>query len=254
MIGLDRYRRKDTFDLRGWLIDLIAGGPDANDYAEYLDYLRLKQRGLRKQSMVAADLFVARYANDKFEVRHRICWSLIERTECHWEHWPFPPNWLFPYSLERGLLDPMFEDWRLREPANVNAWLFSTASDAGRYGDRAFELEPDNPRCQLVKLHRLKGWIAMSVHELDYLGYVLDPPEEFSQAVKALTVVTRAMGDNLSEDAQSTLDWLHALAEVHAEIRSDLRPELARRGIVEPEVPFPLTPSWFRNPPVIWRN
>jgi hypothetical protein len=216
----------------------------------YLVYLRFKRQGRRKDALVAADRFAASYSNDPFEIRQRVCWSLIERTEVYWDRWPAMDGWLFPGNIEMKFVNPMFEEWRLRDPKNVNAWLYPLGHGLEWGAETAFMLEPDNFRCQYAELARLLPKIAFAVHELEHAGYILDPPDEFSRMVDSLLTVTGAIGENLDDNVGETLSWLRALMKVHAETKGDLRPTLAARGIVEPKHPsLYQTKLWFRDLP-----
>jgi hypothetical protein len=252
MVGLEYHWRKDDFDRLGHVIELIANGPHADLYGDYLGYLKLKHQGRRKEALAAADHFAASYKGDPFEIRQRVCWSLIELTEPYWDSWPAMGSWLFPGNIQIKLVNPMFEEWRLLDPRNVNAWLYPLGHGLEWGAETAFMLEPNNPRCQYAELTRLLPRIGFAVHELDHIGVVLDPPDKFSGVVDSLVMVTEAIGKNLTDEVQETLNWLRALMQVHAETKGDLRPMLAELGIVEPEYPaLYQTKLWFRDIPQV---
>lgn len=250
MRGTEYHWRKDSFDTLRHITGLIANGPHADLYADYVRYLELRHQGRRKEALAAADRFVATYRDDPFEIRHRVCWSLIEWTEPHWSAWPAKDGWLFPQNIGFKLMNPMFEEWRQREPRNVNAWLYPLGGGLEWGAETAFMLEPYNPRCQYAELARLLPRIAYAVHELDYIGFILMTPEIFTEMTNSLVSVTRAMGHDLSDSAGEWLAWLEALGRVHTETKGDLRPELASRGIVEPSsLTLYQVKLWFRDLP-----
>lgn len=253
MNRLNDHWRRESFDALRQITDLIANGSHADLYAHYLKYLELRHQGRRKEALAAADRFVAAYKDDPFEIRHRVCWSLIEWTENQWHSWPAMDDWLFPGNIGLKLMNPMFEEWRQREPRNVNAWLYPLGYGLEWGAETAFMLEPKNPRCQYAQLAQLLPHIAYGIHELDHIGYVLFSASVFSEMVKSLTVVTSALGDSLCDEAHEVLAWLNALANLRAETEGDLRPELAARGIVEPTSSLLYQKKlWFREPPKLW--
>jgi hypothetical protein len=252
--GLEDHWRKDSFDVLRRIIDLIVNGSHSDLYEGYLSYLELRQKGRRKEALATLDRFTATYKDDPFEIRHRICWSLIQWTEGYWDRWPAMDDWLFPANIGMKLMNPMFEEWRRREPRNVNAWLYPLRHGLEWGAETAFLLEPNNPRCQYSELSRILPSIGFAVHELDHGGYLLATPTEVEEMINSLRAVTRAMGNNFSDGAKASLNWLSALAAVHARTKGDLRPELEARGITKPKaLLFYKTEAWFRDPPAFAR-
>jgi hypothetical protein len=250
--GLEYHWRKDSFDVLHHVAELIGNGRHSDLYIDYVKYLGLKHEGRRKDALVAADRFVATYKDDPFEIRQRVCWSLIQWTEEYWDSWPAMDGWLFPGNVVRGLINPMFEEWRRREPRNVNAWLYPLGYGSEWGAETAFLLEPNNPLCQYVELCRLLPTIGYATHELQHVGYIVVPVEEFSETIRSLSLVIHTMNDNLSDEVVPVVAWIEAVQAVNAETMGDLRPVLARRGIVEPDVfHFHNAQVWFRDPPRI---
>ncbi|WP_137157128.1 hypothetical protein [Rhizobium sp. FKL33] len=235
------------------VVDNLAKGAFADLYSDYIQYLKLRRQGLRKQSLAFAEKFISSYEDDPFEIRQKVCWELFECTEPYWDSWPGGRGWLFPGNIERKLISPMFEEWRQREPKNANVWLYPLGGYLEWRTDVAFMLEPHNPRCQFAELTRVGAAIGFAVHELDHLGYILASTTEFSELIAALTAVTEAIGVDLSVAAHETLVWLRALREVQAEVDDDLRPAMRSRGIIRPESTSFYAPlRWYRDAPRLW--
>lgn len=253
MVGLDDYWRKDSYDRLEIVLENLAKSAQADLFSDYIHYLDLRRRGLRKQALASAEKFVCFYKNDPFEIRQRVCWELFRCTEPYWDSWPAGRGWLFPGNIEQKLVSPMFEEWRQREPKNVNAWLYPLHGHLEWRSDIAFMLEPNNPRCQFAELTRIGAAIGFALHELDHIGFILASPDEFSEVISALVAVAEAIGPDLSDVAHETLVWLHALRDILTEDDGDLRPLIRARGIKRPEItPLYMPLLWFRHTPQLW--
>lgn len=254
MSGLTDHWRKDSFDTLRHITGLIANGPHADLYADYVRYLELRHQGRRKEALVACDRFVETYSGDPFEIRRRICWHLIQQTEAYWDRWPQVDKWLFPGNIGAKLLAPTFKQWRLAEPTNVHAWLYELEwnFDLEHGAEMAFMLEPHNPRCQYAELASLVRYLDYVLHEFGSVGMLLASREEYGDAVRSLTAVTDAMGNNLHEEVKPVLVWLQALLPVYEANTGDLRPILEAQGAADPpDYPSSAIRRWFREPPLV---
>ena len=259
MRGSEDDWRKESFDALGHTANLLADSPHASLFTDHISYLTLRAQGRRKEALAEAEKFVSTYRDDSFEIRQQICWHLIERTEAYWNRWPEVDNRLFPGNIGAKLFTPMFKEWRIREPGNINAWLYRLAwsfgLDVGE--ETAFTLEPNNPRCQYAELVPIIRDSDYALHEFSFIGYILCTPKEFADLMTSLTAVTDAMGENLHDGVRPLLTWLRALSRIYSTEGGgkDLRPILTAQSVEEPpDYPYSSAKHWFREPPDVVRG
>lgn len=221
-------------------------------YASYIRYLELRERGLRKQSFAQLDVFIEQIASDPFEVRLSVVRHLIGAIEGYWDRWPAPDNWQLPEQTFRRLIGPLWQEWRQREPANPEAWVygFGILSHGVDCTEVAFLLDPAHPRYQYAHLDGLCRQLNYELHELGHIERILCVPEHFSELTNSVSAVAAAIGDNLADEVAQTPVKLNELAAAYRNHREDkgtfLR-ELLRLGRQD-LVDFPILRArrWFR--------
>ena len=221
-------------------------------YASYIAYLELRERGLRKQSFAQLDAFIEQIASDPFEVRLSVVRHLIGAIEGHWKNWPAPDNWQLPEQAFRRLIEPLWQEWRQREPANPEAWVygFGNLSHDVDGTEVAFLLDPTHPRYQYAHLDGLCCQLNYELHELGHIEGILCVPEFFDELTSSVSAVAKAIGDNMTDEVAKTPVKLNELAAFYRNHKKDsgtfLR-ELLRLGRKD-LVDFPILPArrWFR--------
>lgn len=221
-------------------------------YASYIAYLELRERGLRKQSFAQLDAFIEQVVSDPFEVRLSVVRHLIGAIEGYWDHWPAPDNWQLPEQAFQCLIGPLWQEWRQREPANPEAWVYGFGNRSHDVDGRevAFLLDPTHPRYQYAHLGRLCAQLNYELHELEHIGTILCTPEHFGELASSVSVVAAAIGDNMTDEVMQTPVKLNELAAAYRNHQEDsgtfLRELLllGRQDLVD----FPILPArrWFR--------
>jgi len=144
-------------------------------YGSYIEYLELREGGLRKQSFSKLDGFIGQIVSDPFEIRLSICRHLISAIEALWDNWPAPDNWQVPDQMLRRLIGPVWREWREREATNPEAWVYdfggTTSVASGR--EVAFLLDPSSARYQYAFLSQLCHKLNYELHELEHIGTIL---------------------------------------------------------------------------------
>lgn len=186
-------------------------------YAHYISYLDLRQRGLRKQSFVSLETFVSHVATDPFEVRLSICRHLVSAIEGYWSDWPASDNWQLPDQIGRRLIDPVWREWREREPTNPEAWVYYFGSVPGEPSGReiAFLLAPTGPRYQYAFLSELGHKQNYELHELDHIERILCEASYFGELTASVSAVAGAMGENITPEAAEIVTRLTELAVIY---------------------------------------
>ncbi|KRB15376.1 hypothetical protein ASD99_10995 [Mesorhizobium sp. Root695] len=224
-------------------------------YASYIAYLELRERGLRKQSFAQLDAFIEQIVSDPFEVRLSVVRHLIGAIERYWNRWPAPDNWQLPEQAFQRLIGPLWQEWRQREPANPEAWVygFGNLSHDVDGSEVAFLLDPTHPRYQYAHLDGLCHQLNYELHELGHIGRILCVPEHFSELTSSVSAVAEAIGDNMTDEVTQTPAKLNELAVAyrnHQEDSGTFLRELLRLGRQD-LVDFPILPArrWFRALP-----
>lgn len=220
-------------------------------YAHYIEYLDLRQRGLRKQAFSSLDTFVSQVATDPFEVRPSICRHLVSTIEGYWSNWPASDNWQLPDQIERRLIGPVWREWREREPTNPEAWVYYFGGVPGEASGReiAFLLAPSGPRYQYAFLAEL----GYELHELEHIETILCDARYFGELTASISAVAGAMGKNITGEAVEILAKLTELADIYrTHDRTSgtflhMPKNLVRRDLIELHIlPARL---WFQVPP-----
>jgi hypothetical protein len=166
----------------------------------YADYCRLREQGLRKESLRRLDAFITALAPSPFERRLPfVRWVLLEA-----ERGDHPSNGmlLLPHPLVERLVVPTLREWEECEPqaAEPAFWLGHTLNSTEHYR-RAITLDPSHAAARACLAHHLLGFAAYSTHELPS-GYIGEPEEGLAALDEAEALVS---GLPPSEERESLL-------------------------------------------------
>ncbi len=257
---MDDTWRGDSFKALAEVHERLCRGDHADLFADYIVYLDLRRRGLRKPAMEAAVRFAEAFASDPFEIRQRVCIHLVEVSERFWSNWPTLENWLVPGNLSQRLMVPTWREWRERAPTDARAWIYNFGHRAGLQPghDIAFLTAPNDPVCQYASIKAHEGFLDYALHEFSGLGYILSSANDFRETVLSLKAVAHAMGGNLNPVVISHLEWLDQLASALAtagDERGKLPGILLERGIPRVLETSPRSPrDWFATLPDFLRK
>jgi len=189
------YWRADNFRGLADLIPLLGDDPDLTDFVEYL---RLRERGLRKDAFKHLGRFIAVARS----------WSLARRCEVvnrlmklHDER---PRVFdMIPTPLTRDLIDPTLDEWMVHEPTNPVPFRWRGGTDNLR---RAIALDPRETIARAKLIKRLLDEVAYATHELPsgYIGSAQDDIKTLDEVASLLTgssleeTVVRSFGERLS--------------------------------------------------------
>ncbi len=144
---------------------------------ELLEYLRLRDRGLRRQAFTELDRFLERSETLDFETRCRLAEDLLE-TE-------FPS----PYPLVIRFLLPTYRRWRDINPKSAVAWRGLGILEEGPEGfdclEQALELEPGDSRVRIKLAQKLVQGADYELHELPWFFLGSDPMETKTDLYRA---------------------------------------------------------------------
>ncbi|MBP1858456.1 hypothetical protein [Rhizobium herbae] len=223
-------------------------------YRDYINYLKLRAVGRRKEAMASANKFINAFANDPFEARFAIGLHLVRVTEPYWEHWPYGDSWLIPGNIAARLLVPIWQEFRERHPRDPEAWLYGFGLLGGL--ETAFLLDKKNVVYQYAHLNGLIGYLDYALHEFPSFGMVLEASKQFEETVKSIEFVVREMGENLTDLGKLTYETAAEFANkfnVFGKNSPDFRSHLVTIGRQD-LIGFPIyeAQSWFKElPPLI---
>ncbi len=161
------YWRKDSFEKLATLQELLAQHPELTEYCEYL---RLLDRGLRRDALARLPLLLQALAAPDSSRRRAIASLLLRVTEHE------PGHRLMPQPLLVGFIEPTLAEWRSACPQDPEPFRWSKSID-----DLAFALSLD-PGCDYTRrklVLRILGHVGYAAHELPagYLGEAQDDLE-----------------------------------------------------------------------------
>lgn len=240
----------DRFDALKRIQNALEASEFRALYAQYIQYLELRERGLRKQSFSKLDAFIGQIVSDPFEIRLSICRHLIVAIEEFWDRWPAPDNWQLPDQIQQRLIGPVWREWREREPTNPEAWVYGFAWISGEASgsEVAFLLAPSLPRYQYAFLNELCHKLNYELHELDHIGTILCDPQYFGELTASVSAVAAAMGENITDEAAEIVARLTDLANIYRNHKSgiflDTLKSLGRPDLIELHL-FPAR-QWFQ--------
>lgn len=219
------FWNKDRFETLAEVSNRLRQGNHVDFFVDYIDYLDLRCKGLRKDALQAANRFAEAYASDPFEIRQRVCIHLIELSERFWDSWPRIENWLVPGNLLFRLFTPTWREWRERKPVDIRAWTYDFGYQAGLQPGHnvAFLTEPGNPSCQYAYIRANEGFLDYALHELRGLGYILSTVKDFNETVFSLKAAAHALGENLNPVVIPYLEWLQLVASALEESETSNR-------------------------------
>ena len=167
----DFYWRDTSFEGLAAVADMLE--PDS-DYALYVQYLRLREKGLRPQAFSILARFIGLASRWVFEHRRDVVHRLMT------VHHEYPDVCeLLPTPLYRGLIIPTLDEWADGEPENPVPfrWRARDWEDLRH----AARLDPN----EIISAEKLMGRLLASVHFAAHelpngFGYLGVPDEELA--------------------------------------------------------------------------
>jgi hypothetical protein len=157
-----QYWRKDSFEKLDSFKQRLGEVPDLADYLCYVDLL---SRGLRKQALKHIEDLISTLRALPKDRQQFFASFLCRENEIHISHR------LLPEPLHRRFIHPIVEDWKRTEPGNPEPLRWT-----GNLDDlvRAVELDPSCDQTRRRLILRILGFVGISTHELPagYLGNV----------------------------------------------------------------------------------
>ena len=156
------YWREDSFNTLQRLKERLKGFPEL---ANYVSYLNLLEKGLRKESLIHIEDLLSILGSLSIEKKRALTSLLCRETNIESSHQ------LIPQTLHHRFVSQVLQEWKKAEPANPEPFRWS-----GDLHDliRAVELDPicDQTRRRLIL--RILGYVGSSTHELPggYLGVI----------------------------------------------------------------------------------
>lgn len=235
-----RYWRKDAFEG----LEAIAAAADAvPEWAGYVRYCRLRERGLRKQALHEATAFAEATVKAPFEDRLRFVQWLLEWEDgaCK-EGAPYTgaTQLLRPRPVHQRIIAPTLQEWAEREATEAEP-LFRL----GEYR-AALDRNPHHVRSRLALAKKLLGFASYSTHELPAWGYVGDPEEGLADLKEAELLLLDVppsrdrtqMGLRIEVERAVTQSWIDYMVDFRETGERGFRAWAEARGRVHtPEVP-----------------
>jgi len=134
-----------------------------------MEYLPLRERGLRKDAFRHLGRFITAARNWSFARR---C-DLVNRLMHIQRERPSVRD-MIPTPLLRELIVPTLDEWTAHEPANPVPWRWRGGTDDLRH---AVALDPNEWIARAELASRLLGEVGYAVHELPH-GYIGSPFED----------------------------------------------------------------------------
>jgi len=168
------------------------------DLADYVAYLRLLERGLRKEGLKHIEDFLSTVRSLPQDRQRQIA-SLLCRAAKYDNH-----SGLLPHPVRARFIDPLMHDWKRTEPGNPEPFRWTAVLDDLI---RAVDLDPicDETRRRLIV--KILGFVDYATHELPY-AYCGDDLDEDRDLLRR---ARREAG--LLPDEKARLEYLRAIAE-----------------------------------------
>ncbi|MFU8807234.1 MAG: hypothetical protein ACNA8W_25720 [Bradymonadaceae bacterium] len=185
------YWRKDTFEG----LDELAGLLSERDaeLESYAQYCRLREKGLRQESLEALAVFLRVIQNWPLDKKVEFVDWLLTLVLDH--HFRDSTRVFLPHPLVEGFIRPTLEDWTKAMPEDgmPHRWkgLYFHDINALR---RAVELSPDDRLARISLIYRHVGFVDYAIHHLPH-GYIGDAEEDLQ-----LLAETYALFEGLEED------------------------------------------------------
>lgn len=219
MAGKNRqthYWRRDLDDPYRALSDLKSELSKVEDYRLLGEYADLKEKGLRKQSLVKINEFV-RKAEEFPDSKRR---ELV-RLWCQEKVRQPGDNYLFDsHPLTNEIIVPTLEKWAEDEPRNPEPlkWigLFYGSEHFFNALEKSLALNPDDDVVRITLVDGYLRTIDYSTHHLSESFYLGEPSEDLKMCKRIRACLDdvknekakSSLADELSEYQQMIHDWL----------------------------------------------
>ncbi|MGZ8938682.1 MAG: hypothetical protein ACXW32_05665 [Limisphaerales bacterium] len=190
------YWRQQEFEQNAALQKRLASTPELIDYGEYL---RLIERGLRKQALKHIEDFLSTACALPIPRQREIA-SLL----CREVSTDSIGNGLLPHPVRARFIDPVIRDWKSAEPQNPEPFRWTGLLDDLFH---ALQLDPSCEQTRRRLILRMLGSIDFATHELPsaYLGNDINPD---------LELLRLAIGEaGKIDDREVRLRYLHMIQE-----------------------------------------
>jgi hypothetical protein len=225
------YWRKDNFD---GLARIAGAFQSETDFSLFVKYLRLREKGLRKQALACLNQFVQLASGWDFEHRR----DIVNRLMSLRHEWPSVMD-LIPFPHYDGLVNPTLDEWTEREPQNPVPFRWRGRDDKDLR--HAIRLDPHEEIARINLANRLLARVDYAIHELpNGFGYIGQPAGD----MQTLDEVDQLAADLPAELARPLAHESAALREVveaYLEFEANSAPVSFREWM------------WERNRPLLHR-
>lgn len=189
------YWRESSFNGLRELADQLQSEPDLE---MYVSYLRLREQGLRKQSLRSLSQFISKAIAWDFERRR----DFVDRV-CLFHHQRQAFSDVIPHPLKQDLILPTLIEWAKREPTNPVPLRWQ--GDDIENLRRAVALDSKEMIAREMLAEQLLTSVDYSIHELpNGYGYIGDPAEDMRLLDEIATLadqLPRQIGRVIAEEA-----------------------------------------------------
>src|SRR5437764_7410788 len=196
------YWRDNNFKALAAISELIG---DDLDLKHFSNYLRLRERGLRKEAFLQLEQFSAQTRHWGDEKRRQfVHWVMSMKRE-----WSGAYD-LLPTPLWKRLIGPILDKWIQDEPENPVPLRWR-----GRLEDlrRAIEIEPTEQIARELLVSHLLHQVDYSIHELpNGFGYLGNETEDLEK-LKEVETLAVALPSDLRERLFSEVALLREIVE-----------------------------------------
>lgn len=179
----------------------------------YVEYLRLREMGLRGQAFVRLGHFLEDAATWEFERRR----GFVDRICSLQRAWPRVVA-LVPTPLNRGLVLPTLDEWVTREPLNPVPLRWRMRDDEDLR--LAIRLDPQEQIARELLADRLLTRVAFSLHELPSgYGYLGEPAEDLA-ALEEVDLIAAGLSGEVGGAITTAADKARQVVRAYIEFES----------------------------------
>lgn len=172
----DYYWREDEFVTLIRVAEKTSGDPDL---AEFTEFCRLRERGLRGQAMAAMNRFVDQAKHWPLAKRRELVDYLMLSVKCHNRHIVTPQ----PFS--DGLVMPTLKEWMKESPSDSapRRWLGLLTHNADLL-EEAIRLDSGDQIALQALMYHVTYHVDYDLHHLPY-AYLGNPAESMAELDRA---------------------------------------------------------------------
>lgn len=175
-----------------------------SDLAEFTEFCRLRERGLRRQALTVMDGFIGKaraWPLDKRQSFIRLLMSLYTTDG----------NMLMPHPLLEGVVLPSLKQWTQEAPADAEPWRWlGILTHSGNSLEKALALDPHDQVTRQILISYILADVSYGVHELPW-GYLGSPNDDLTTLNRAEELASGLVDTKTAEPLRNRIGELREI-------------------------------------------